>query len=115
MSLASHQHVLIAGRDAAKAPLVLLHGSGGNEHDLIPLAGRVAPSATILGIRGAVPFDGGSAFFHRRADRTIDEADLTARCPLLTDFIQSAAGTFGRAPIALAFSNGAIMAAALLL
>jgi len=117
MSLESHRHVLIAGSDPAATPLVLMHGSGGDEHELVPLAGRLAPGATLLGIRGAVPFEGGSAFFHRRADRTIDEADIAERCPALADFIESAAGhyAFGKAPIALAFSNGAIMAAALLL
>jgi phospholipase/carboxylesterase len=117
MSLESHRHVLIAGSDAAGASLILMHGSGGDEHELVPLAGKLAPGATLLGIRGAVPFEGGSAFFHRRADRTIDEADIAERCPVLVDFIESAAANyaFGKAPIALAFSNGAIMAAALLL
>jgi phospholipase/carboxylesterase len=113
----SHRHVLIAGSDPAAAPLVLLHGSGGDENDLVPLARRLAAETTLLGIRGAVPFEDGSAFFHRHADRTIDEADIARRCPVLAAFIESAAAdyAFGNAPIALAFSNGAIMAAALLL
>ncbi len=113
----AHRHVLIAGSDPAAVPLVLLHGSGGDERELVPLAGRLAPGATMLGIRGTVPFEGGSAFFHRRADRTIDEADIGARCPVLAGFLESAGEHygFGGAPIALAFSNGAIMAAALLL
>ncbi len=117
MNLELHRHVLVAGNDPGVAPLVLLHGSGGGEHELVSLAGRVAPGATVLGIRGAVPFDGGSAFFHRHADRTIDEADIGARCPVLADFIVAAAERyrFGSAPVAVAFSNGAIMAAALLL
>jgi phospholipase/carboxylesterase len=117
MSLESHRHVLIAGSEPAGAPLALMHGSGGDEHELVPLAGKLAPGATLLGIRGAVPFEGGSVFFHRRADRTIDEADIAERCPVLADFIESAAVhyAFRKAPIALAFSNGAIMAAALLL
>jgi phospholipase/carboxylesterase len=117
MSLEAHRHVLLAGSDPALAPLVLMHGSGGDEHELVPLAGKLAPGATLLGIRGAVPFEGGSAFFHRRADRTIDAADIAGRCPVLADFIESAAAyyAFRKAPIALAFSNGAIMAAALLL
>jgi phospholipase/carboxylesterase len=108
----SHRHVLIAGSDPAAAPLVLLHGSGGNEQDLVPLARKLAPRATLLGVRGSVPFEDGSAFFHRRPDRTIDEVDIVERCPVLADFIANAAA---RPPIALAFSNGAIMAAALLM
>jgi phospholipase/carboxylesterase len=117
MSLESHRHILVEGGDPEAVPLVLLHGSGGNEYDLVPLAEKLAPGAVILGIRGAVPFESGSAFFHRRADRTIDEVDISERCPVLADFVQSAAGSyhFRSAPIALAFSNGAIMAAALLL
>jgi phospholipase/carboxylesterase len=113
----AHRHVLIAGSDPAAAPIALLHGSGGDEHELVPLARKLAPSATLLGIRGAVPFEGGSAFFNRFPDRTIDEADIEARCPVLAGFIESAVANhhFRKAPMALAFSNGAIMAAALLL
>ncbi len=95
----------------------MLHGSGGGEHDLVPLAEELASGSPIVGVRGTVAIDGGFAFFHRFPDRTIDEADLTARTPVLAASL-SAAGTrysFTRAPIAIGFSNGAIMAAALLL
>jgi phospholipase/carboxylesterase len=59
----------------------------------------------------------GYAFFHRFPDRTIDESDITARTPVLADFIQAtiASHCVTRAPVAIGFSNGAIMSAALLL
>jgi phospholipase/carboxylesterase len=98
-------------------PLVLLHGSGGDEHDLVPLADALAPGSPIIGVRGTVAIDGGFAFFHRFPDRTIDGADINGRTPVLADFILAASTCYGftRAPIAIGFSNGAIMAAALLL
>jgi phospholipase/carboxylesterase len=48
----------------------MLHGSGGNEHELVPLAADLAPGSAILAVRGGIPFDGGFAFFHRR--RSVD-------------------------------------------
>jgi phospholipase/carboxylesterase len=117
MTLESHIHRLVAGTDPSKPPLVLLHGSAGTEDDLVPLAADVAPGSALLAIRGNVPFDNGTAFFRRFEDRTIDEADLRERAAVLADFIEAAAARyrFAREPIALGFSNGAIMAAALLL
>lgn len=117
MTLQSHIHRLVEGTDGTRPPLVLLHGSAGSEADLLPLAAEVAPGATRLAIRGAVPFDEGSAFFRRFEDRTVDEVDIRERCVVLADFIAAAAVEFrfDKAPIALGFSNGAIMAAALLL
>jgi phospholipase/carboxylesterase len=117
MIVTSHSHLFIPATDPITPPLVLLHGSGGDEHELVPLAADVGPGSPTLGIRGTVPIDGGFAFFHRFEDRTIDEADITARVSLLTDFIEAASArySFARVPIAIGFSNGAIMAAALLL
>jgi phospholipase/carboxylesterase len=117
MTTPSHSNLFIPGTDPMKPPLVMLHGSGGDEHELVPLAADVAPGSPTLGIRGTVPIDGGFAFFHRFEDRTIDEADITPRVSVLADFIEAASArySFTRAPIAIGFSNGAIMAAALLL
>jgi phospholipase/carboxylesterase len=117
MIVTSHSHLFIPATDPITPPLVLLHGSGGDEHELVPLAAVVGPGSPILGIRGTVPIDGGFAFFRRFEDRTIDEADITARVSVLADFIEatSARYSFNKAPIAIGFSNGAIMAAALLL
>jgi phospholipase/carboxylesterase len=113
----THAHCFLPGTDTVGAPLVLLHGSGGNEFDLMPLAGELVQGAAKLGIRGTVAMDEGYAFFHRFADRRVDEADIAARAPVTAAFIETASGRYGldRPPIAIGFSNGAIMAAALLL
>jgi hypothetical protein len=87
--VSTHAYHFLAGTDPAKSPLVLLHGSGGDEHDLMPLAEELAPGSPILGVRGTIAIDGGCAFFHRLLDRSIDEADITARTPVLAEFIQA--------------------------
>ena len=112
-----HTHQFISGTSEDKTPLVLLHGSGGDERELLPLARLLAPGSRILAIRGTVGIDGGFAFFHRFPDRSIDEVDVSARAPLLADFIETCRTRYGLADpqIAVGFSNGAIMAAALLL
>jgi phospholipase/carboxylesterase len=113
----THTHCFFPGTDTIRRPLVLLHGSAGNEFDLMPLAGELVPEAARLGIRGTVAIDVGYAFFHRFPDRRVDEADIAARAPVLAEFIEDAHSRYssGRRPIAVGFSNGAIMAAALLL
>jgi phospholipase/carboxylesterase len=83
----------------------------------MPLASELAPTAAKLGIRGTVAIDEGYAFFHRFPDRRVDEADIEAKAPVLAEFIGASCAryNFARRPIAIGFSNGAIMAAALLL
>ena len=83
----------------------------------MPLASELAPHAARLGIRGTVAIDGGYAFFHRLPDRRVDEADIAAKAPALADYIAASCArhSFAGRPIAIGFSNGAIMAAALLL
>lgn len=117
MSIPTHTHRFIVGTGAARRPLVLLHGSHGNESDLMALAAELAPGAARLGIRGTVDMNPGHAFFHRRPDRSVDEADLATRAPKLAEFIATACASYGIAnqPVAVGFSNGAIMAAALLM
>jgi len=110
-------HLFHPGTGHDAPPLLLLHGSGGGEHDLMPLARRLAPGSAILAMRGTVAIDGGFAFFHRFPDRTIDEADIVARVPILAGWIETCRARYGLTtpPVAVGFSNGAIMAAALLL
>jgi len=82
-----------------------------------PLAQLLAPGSSALAIRGTVTIDSGFAFFHRFPDRTIDNADISARVPILADFIKTCCARYGLTmpPVAVGYSNGAIMAAALLL
>jgi phospholipase/carboxylesterase len=112
-----HAHCFLPGTDTNGAPLVLLHGSGGNEFDLLPVASELAPEAAKLGIRGTVAMEEGYAFFHRFPDRRVDEADIEAKAPVLAELIEASRARYNlaRPPMAIGFSNGAIMAAALLL
>jgi phospholipase/carboxylesterase len=113
----AHVYHFVSGVDPAEVPLVTLHGSGGNEHELVPVATELSAASPILGIRGTVSIDDGFAFFHRFPDRSIDEVDIMGRIPVLADFIKETMANLGliQRPIAIGFSNGAIMAAALLL
>ncbi len=100
---------------AAKAPLLLLHGTGGTEHDLIGLAQQVAPGRSLLSPRGKVLENGMPRFFRRFAEGKFDEDDIRLRAAELAAFVGGAAAHYAIAkPVALGFSNGANMAAALL-
>jgi phospholipase/carboxylesterase len=109
-------HLFTPGADPLCAPLLLLHGTGGTELDLLPLARDLSPETSTLSVRGTVEIEGGFAFFHRHPDRTVDEADITERASILANFLEACSAHYEFvAPIAVGFSNGAIMAAALLL
>jgi phospholipase/carboxylesterase len=101
---------------AESAPLLLLHGTGGDESDLLPLGRAVAPGAALLSPRGQVSENGAPRFFRRLAEGVFDEADLRRRTDDLAEFVAAARGRYGlAAPVALGFSNGANIAAAMLL
>lgn len=109
-------HVFEQGSDAARRPLLLLHGTGGDERDLLPLGRTVAPGASLLSPRGKVLEGAAPRFFRRLAEGVFDEADLRRRTDELADFVLEARERYGlAAPIALGFSNGANIAAAMLL
>jgi phospholipase/carboxylesterase len=98
-----------------KPPILLLHGTGGDENDLLPLGGMLAPGSALLSPRGKVLEGGMPRFFRRLAEGVFDEADVRRRADELADFIQEARDAHGlAAPIAVGFSNGANIAAALL-
>src|SRR5262245_54982015 len=102
--------------DRARPPLLLLHGTGGNEHDLIDLGRLVAPGSALLSPRGKVLEGGMPRFFRRLTEGVFDEADVKRRANELADFVSEAREEYGLpAPIALGFSNGANIAAATLL
>jgi phospholipase/carboxylesterase len=109
-------HRFAPGQDAAGPPLLLLHGSGGDEHDLVPLAERLAPGATLLSPRGQVNEQGLTRFFHRSPDGVWNLDDFKRRTAELGDFLKRAREAYQMPkPIALGYSNGANIAWSLLL
>lgn len=108
-------HVFEPGSDPARRPLLLLHGTGGDERDLLSLGRTVAPGASLLSPRGKVLEGSAPRFFRRLAEGVFDEADLKRRTDELAEFVLWARERYGLpAPLALGFSNGANIAAALL-
>jgi phospholipase/carboxylesterase len=109
-------HRFEPGTDRKATPVLLLHGTGGDENDLISLGRMVAPEAALISPRGKVSEGGMPRFFRRLAEGVFDEEDVKRRANELADFIGEARNTYGlAAPIALGFSNGANIAAAILL
>lgn len=99
-------------------PLLLLHGTGGDEHDLLPLADRLSPRSPLLSPRGSVLEHGMPRFFRRLAEGVFDEEDLRARTDDLADFVAAASAEHGLARaslVAVGFSNGANIASSLLM
>lgn len=108
-------HRFEAGDDAARPPLLLLHGTGGSEDDLIPFARDAAPGAALLSPRGRVREGDMARFFRRLAEGVFDHEDVRRRAHELADFIEAARRGYGLGPpVALGYSNGANIAAALL-
>jgi phospholipase/carboxylesterase len=98
--------------------LLLLHGTGGDEHDLVGLGRRLAPQAALLSPRGKVLEGGMPRFFRRLAIGQLDIPDLLVRTDDLSAFVSAAVQAYGRDPgkiAALGFSNGANIAVSLLL
>jgi len=109
-------HEFVPG--SSKRTLLLLHGTGGNEHDLIPLGREIDPAAAILSPRGKVLENGMPRFFRRLAEGIFDEEDLKRRTHELADFVGAAAQHYELAAdkiVAVGYSNGANIAASLLL
>jgi phospholipase/carboxylesterase len=98
--------------------LLLLHGTGGNENDMIPLGRDLDPSAAILSLRGNVLENGRPRFFRRLAEGVFDEEDVRRRAHELADFIAAAMTKYSFTAgslTAVGYSNGANIAAAVLL
>lgn len=111
------KHIFNQGQDPTKPTLLLLHGTGGNELDLLPLAGRIDDEASILSVRGSVLENGMPRFFRRLAEGVFDEEDLVFRTKELNEFLDEAAEKYKfdrNNIIAIGYSNGANIAASLL-
>ncbi|MCD1260362.1 alpha/beta hydrolase [Paenibacillus athensensis] len=111
-------HLYEPATQADLPTLVLLHGTGANERDLLPLAAHIAPGAGLLALRGNVSENGMLRFFRRIAEGVFDEEDLVFRTRELYAFLDEAADRYGlnrRRFVALGYSNGANIAASLLL
>jgi phospholipase/carboxylesterase len=95
---------------------LLLHGTGGNEDDLLPLGRLIAPRSSLLSPRGKVLEGGMPRFFRRLAEGVFDQEDVRRRAHELADFVAEARKAYDiAAPIALGYSNGANIAAAMML
>lgn len=108
-------HRFVPAEAANRAPLLLLHGTGGDENDLIPLGRQLSPGAALLSPRGKTSEHGMPRFFRRIAEGVFDLEDLKARTAELADFVERAREAYGIGkPIAVGFSNGANIAWSLL-
>lgn len=111
------KHIFNKGKDFNKPTLLLLHGTGGNEVDMLPLAGRIDEGASVLSVRGNVLENGMPRYFKRLAEGIFDEEDLIFRTKELNDFLDEAAKEYDfdrDNVIAIGYSNGANIAASLL-
>lgn len=111
-------HRFIPGSPGNRDTLLLLHGTGGNENDLLPLGRALAPGAALLSVRGKVLELGMPRFFRRLAEGVFDIPDLLLRTDELARFIEQATAEYGFSPetlTAVGFSNGANIAGSILL
>ena len=111
-------HRYLPGEDEASPTLLLLHGTGGNEEDLIPLGQELAPDAAFLSPRGKVSEYGAPRFFRRLAEGVFDQEDLLLRTHELAEFVEAASAEYGfdrSKLVAVGYSNGANVAASTIL
>src|ERR1700690_2131823 len=101
-------HRFERGARPASRPLFILHGTGGDEDNLLPIGKMIAPGAPLLSPRGKVLEHGMPRFFRRLAEGVFDEEDVRTRANELADFVAAASKRHDLgAPVALGYSNGA--------
>jgi predicted esterase len=118
MSTLSFTHLYYPPAAPGAPTLLMLHGTGGNEHDLVPLASELVPRAGVLSPRGKVLERGMPRFFRRLSEGVFDIEDLKQRTAELADFVAEASDHYrfdASRVIAVGFSNGANIAASLVL
>ena len=110
-------HIFVPAEKPNSPTLLLLHGTGGDERDLLGLGRELWPGAALLGVRGKVLENGMPRFFRRFAEGVFDVDDLKARTNELAEFIDLAAEHYGfskRHLVAAGYSNGANIAVSLI-
>ena len=111
-------HRVVPAQTADAPTLLLLHGTGGNENELLPVGGMLAERAALLSPRGKVLEHGMPRFFRRLAEGVFDHEDLMRRTHELAGFVERSVDEYDidqRRLFAVGFSNGANIAASLLL
>jgi predicted esterase len=111
-------HQFVSAQSPSLPTLLLLHGTGGDENDLLLLGQALAPGAALLSPRGKVLENGMPRFFRRLAMGVFDEQDLRFRTQELAEFVRAAASRYGfdlGNVVAVGYSNGANIAGSLLL
>ncbi len=114
----AYQHIFEPATDPAAPPLLLLHGTGGSEQDLLRFGRAISPGSALLSPRGDVSEGGALRFFARLAEGIFDPQEIIHRTQALGDFIATATAHYeldARRLIAVGFSNGANIASTLLL
>ena len=118
MSQLDFIHRYIPTESGSSRVLLLLHGTGGNEDDMLTLGREFDPQASLLSPRGKVLENGAPRFFRRFAEGVFDEEDVIRRANELADFVTAAASHYSFHPAdvtAVGYSNGANIAAAIML
>jgi len=114
--LLNFHYLYLPGQVKDTPTLLLLHGTGGDEDDLVPLAEKTASGWPVLSLRGSVSENGLNRFFSRVAEGVFDPAEIKARVKDLAEFIEVVSLKFELSSlVALGYSNGANMAVALML
>lgn len=118
MPKSAFQHLFEPGSEADAPPLLLLHGTGGTENDLVRVARMISPGSALLSPRGSVSEAGAARFFARVAEGVFDAEEISRRTQSLADWVLAASKHYGidvGRLVAVGFSNGANAAGALLL
>jgi len=111
-------HQFVPAQSPSLPTLLLLHGTGGDENDLLPLGQALAPGAALLSPRGKILENGMPRFFRRLAMGVFDEQDLRFRTQELVEFVRAASDRYGfdlRNVVAVGYSNGANIAGSMML